>query len=295
MMERLVYINGEFLPASEAKVSVYDKGYLFGDGVFEGIRAYGGRIFRLDEHLKRLYRSAKAILIDIPLSFEEMKSAVIETVRRNNLKDAYIRLIVSRGIGDLGLDITKCKKPTVVIIADEIALFPKEIYEKGIEVIISSVRASYGDVLPPQIKSLNYLSHILAKWEATRAGVPEAILLSREGYVTEGSAENIFIVKDKCLITPPSWVGILEGITREAVLEIAWDIEEVEDIIEDVFTRYDLYVADECFLCGTAAEVVPVVKVDGRVIGDGKPGPITREIMKRFRELVSKEGVEVYL
>lgn len=294
-MERLVYINGEFLPASEAKVSVYDKGYLFGDGVFEGIRAYNGRIFRLDEHLKRLYKSAKAILIDIPLSFDEMRAAVIETVRRNNLKDAYIRLIVSRGIGDLGLDITKCKKPTVVIIADEIALFPKEIYEKGIEVIISSIRASYGDVLPPQIKSLNYLSHILAKWEATRAGVPEAILLSREGYVTEGSAENIFIVKDKCLITPPSWVGILEGITREAILEIAWDIEEVEDIVEDVFTRYDLYVADECFLCGTAAEVVPVVKVDGRVIGDGKPGPITREIMKRFRELVSKEGVEVYL
>ncbi|MCS7232944.1 MAG: branched-chain-amino-acid transaminase [Synergistetes bacterium] len=294
-MERLVYVNGEFLPAREAKVSVYDKGFLFGDGVFEGIRAYNGRIFRLDEHLVRLYKSAKAILLNIPLSFEEMRAAVIETVKRNNLKDAYIRLIVTRGIGDLGLDITKCKNPTVVIIADEIALFPKEIYEKGIEVITSSIRASYGDIIPPQIKSLNYLSHILAKWEATRAGVAEAILLSREGYVTEGSAENIFIVKDKCLITPPSWVGILEGITREAVLEIAWDIEEVEDIIEDVFTRYDLYVADECFLCGTAAEVVPVVKVDGRIIGDGKPGPITREIMNRFRELVSKEGVEIYL
>lgn len=294
-MERLVYINGEFLPASEAKVSVYDKGFLFGDGVFEGIRAYDGKIFRLDEHLKRLYKSARTVLIDVPLSFDEMREAVIETVRKNQLRDAYIRLIVTRGIGDLGLDLTKCKNPTVVIIADEIALFPKEIYEKGIEVITSSIRASYGDVLPPQIKSLNYLSHILAKWEATQANVAEAILLSREGYVTEGSAENIFIVRDKCLITPPSWVGILEGITREAVLEIAWEIDEVEDIIEDVFTRYDLYVADECFLCGTAAEVVPVVKVDGRTIGDGKPGPITREIMKRFRELVSKEGVEIYL
>lgn len=294
-MERLVYINGEFLPASEAKVSVYDKGFLFGDGVFEGIRAYDGKIFRLDEHLKRLYKSARTVLIDVPLSFDEMREAVIETVRKNQLRDAYIRLIVTRGIGDLGLDLTKCKNPTVVIIADEIALFPKEIYEKGIEVITSSIRASYGDVLPPQIKSLNYLSHILAKWEATQANVAEAILLSREGYVTEGSAENIFIVRDKCLITPPSWVGILEGITREAVLEMAWEIDEVEDIIEDVFTRYDLYVADECFLCGTAAEVVPVVKVDGRTIGDGKPGPITREIMKRFRELVSKEGVEIYL
>ncbi|MBC7332710.1 MAG: branched-chain-amino-acid transaminase [Synergistetes bacterium] len=294
-MERVVYINGEFLPASEAKVSVYDKGFLFGDGVFEGIRAYDGKIFRLDEHLKRLYKSARTVLIDVPLSFDEMREAVIETVRKNQLRDAYIRLIVTRGIGDLGLDLTKCKNPTVVIIADEIALFPKEIYEKGIEVITSSIRASYGDVLPPQIKSLNYLSHILAKWEATQANVAEAILLSREGYVTEGSAENIFIVRDKCLITPPSWVGILEGITREAVLEIAWEIDEVEDIIEDVFTRYDLYVADECFLCGTAAEVVPVVKVDGRTIGDGKPGPITREIMKRFRELVSKEGVEIYL
>ncbi len=293
-MSRLVYINGEFVPSEEAKISVFDKGFLFGDGVFEGIRAYEGRIFRLDEHLKRLYNSAKALLINVPLSFEDMRKAVIETVKRNNLKDAYIRLIVTRGIGDLGLDITKCKNPSVVIIADEIALFPKEIYEKGIEVITSSIRASYGDVLPPQIKSLNYLSHILAKWEATNAKVQEAILLSREGYVTEGSAENIFIVRDKCLITPPSWVGILEGITRSAVLEIAWEIEEVEDIIEDVFTRYDLYVADECFLCGTAAEVVPVVKVDGRVIGDGVPGPITREIMRRFRELVSTEGVDVY-
>ncbi len=294
MGEKLVYINGEFYPATEAKISVFDRGFLFGDGVFEGIRVYDGKIFKLDEHLKRLYRSAHAVLIRISLTFDELRKAVIETVRKNNLKDAYIRLIVSRGIGDLGLDITKCKTPTIVIIADDISLFPKEIYEKGIEAITSSIRASYGNILPPQVKSLNYLSHILAKWEAINAGAHEAIMLTREGYVAEGTGENIFIIRDKCLITPPSWAGALEGITREAILEISWEIEEIEDIIEDIFTRYDLYVADECFLCGTAAEVVPVVKIDGRAIGDGKPGSITREIMKRFRERVVQEGVDVY-
>ncbi|MCD6362755.1 MAG: branched-chain-amino-acid transaminase [Synergistetes bacterium] len=294
MGERFVYINGEFYPSSEAKISVFDKGFLFGDGVFEGIRVYNGRIFKLDDHLKRLYRSARAILVEIPLSFDELKEAVIETVRKNQLKEAYIRLIVSRGIGDLGLDPTKCSKPTIVIIVDEIALFSKEIYEKGIEAITSSVRASYGDILPPQVKSLNYLSHILAKWEAINAGVHEAIMLTREGFVAEGTGENIFIIRDGYLITPPSWVGALEGITREIVLEISWEIEEIEDIIEDIFTRFDLYVADECFLCGTAAEIVPVVKVDGRVIGSGKPGNITREIMRRFRERINREGVDAF-
>ncbi len=294
MGEKLVYINGEFYPAAEAKISVFDKGFLFGDGVFEGIRVYDGKVFKLDDHLKRLYRSAHALLIKIPLAFDELRKAVIETVRRNELKDAYIRLIVSRGLGDLGLDITKCKTPTIVIIADNISLFPEEFYEKGIEVITSSIRASYGDILPPQVKSLNYVSRILAKWEAVSAGAHEAIMLTREGYVAEGTGENIFIIRDKCLITPPSWVGALEGITREVILEISWEIEEIEDIIEDIFTRYDLYVADECFLCGTAAEIVPVVKIDGRSIGDGKPGSITREIMKRFRERAIQEGVDVY-
>lgn len=291
-MSILIYLNGKYVPKEEAKVSVFDHGYLYGDGVFEGIRAYGGRVFRLDEHLKRLYDSAKVIKLQIPLTFEELKEALLETLRKNKLQDAYIRLVVSRGEGDLGLDPRKCPRPTVVIIADKIKLYPAEMYENGLKVITVPTRRNAPESLNPMIKSLNYLNNILAKMEATLAGVEEAILLNADGYVAECTGDNLFVVKGDELYTPPTYLGTLVGVTRNAVMELARGLGmKVE---EKIFTRYDLYVADEVFLTGTAAEVVPVVEIDGRIIKDGRPGKNTRKLINAFRELTQREGTPIY-
>ncbi|NLU11279.1 MAG: branched-chain-amino-acid transaminase [Tepidanaerobacter acetatoxydans] len=287
-----VYVNGQYFPKEEAKISVFDHGFLYGDGVFEGIRAYGGKVFRLNEHIDRLYNGARGIMIDIPLKKEEMAEVVLETLRRNELKDAYIRLVISRGTGDLGLDPRKCKTPTIICITDKIVLYPEELYNKGMEIITAATRRNRPEGVNPQMKSLNYLNNIMAKLEANLAGAPEAMLLNNEDYVAECTGDNIFIVKDGVLITPPPYVGILVGITRNAIMELAEKIGiKVE---EKVFTRYEVFTADECFLSGTAAEAVPVVKVDGRQIADGKPGPITNKILKEFKELIKTEGTEIY-
>lgn len=287
-----IYVDGRYYPKEEAKISVFDHGFLYGDGVFEGIRAYNGRVFKLKEHIDRLYNGARGIMINVPLTKEEMTEVVLETLRRNQLQDAYIRLVISRGAGDLGLDPKKCSKPTVVCIADKIVLYPEELYEKGMEIITAATRRNRPEGVNPQMKSLNYLNNIMAKLEANLAGAPEALLLNNEDYVAECTGDNIFIVKNGVLITPPPYVGILVGITRNAIIEAAERLGiKVE---EKVFTRYEVFTADECFLSGTAAEAVPVVKVDGRPIADGKPGPITKQIIKEFKELIKTEGTEIY-
>lgn len=288
----VVYLNGEFVPKEEAKISVFDHGLLYGDGVFEGIRSYNGRVFKLGEHLKRLYNSAKAIRLKIPLDIKEMESALLETLRRNNLHDAYIRLVVTRGEGDLGLDPDKCREPTVFIITDKIVLYPKKFYDEGLEIVTAATRRNIPEAVNPRIKSLNYLNNILAKLEGKLANAPEALMLNAEGYVVECTGDNIFIVKDNVLITPPIHVGILEGVTRDAVIEIANEIGiRVE---EKAFTRYELYIADECFLTGTAAEIIPVVKIDGRTIGDGLPGAMTEKLAAEFRKLTKTTGTPIY-
>lgn len=292
-MGLIVYLNGEFVPEEEAKVSVFDHGLLYGDGVFEGIRAYNGRVFRLREHLDRLYDSARSINLDIGLSKEEMLEVVLETVRRNRLRDAYIRLVVARGSGDLGLDPRKCKRPTIFCIAAHIELYPKELYEKGLELVTVATRRNLPEAINPRIKSLNYLNNILAKIEATLAGASEGLMLNQEGYVAEATGDNIFLVKNGVLITPPPYVGILEGITRNAVMELA--ARQGIEVREAVFTRHDVYTADECFLTGTAAEIIPVVKLDGRPIGQGRPGPVTKGLMRAFHELTRVEGEPIYL
>lgn len=291
-MSRIIYVNGSFVPEEEAKISVFDHGFLYGDGVFEGIRAYSGRVFRLDEHLTRLYESAKSIMLKVPESFDEMKEAILETIRQNRLQEAYLRIVVSRGTGDLGLDPRKCPKATTVIIASSIVLYPQELYEKGLSVITVATRRNVPDALDPKIKSLNYLNNVLVKIEANRAGVMEAIMLNAQGYVSEGAADNIFIVKRGKIFTPPPYVGALEGITRQAVIDLA--SEAGLTVLEQPFTRHDLYVAEECFLTGTAAEVIPVIDVDGRQIGQGEPGPITQDLMKRFRALTGTTGAPIY-
>ncbi|MGB9877663.1 MAG: branched-chain-amino-acid transaminase [bacterium] len=288
----LIYLNGKLVPKEEAKISVFDHGFLYGDGVFEGIRIYNGRIFKLKEHIERLFHSAHAIALKPPLSEEELLHATVETVRANNLLDGYIRIVISRGEGDLGLDPQKCPQPTVVIIADKIAIYPEEVYKKGMKIITVSTRRNSPQALNPNIKSLNYLNNILAKIEANKANVPEAIMLSIEGYVAEATGDNIFIVKNKNLITPPLHLGVLPGITRQTVIELAKERGIMTE--EKPFTLYDVYTADECFLTGTAAEIVPVVEVDGREINGGVPGEITLLLMKDFHEYVKKEGVEVY-
>lgn len=286
-----VYIDGKFYDKEEAKISVFDHGLLYGDGVFEGIRSYNRRVFKLSEHIDRLYNSAKAIMLDIPMSKREMEQAVIETLKINNLSDAYIRLIVTRGVGDLGLDPRKCKNPSVIIITDKIVLYPQEFYEKGLEVITVSTRRNFPSAINPAIKSLNYLNNIFAKIEAIKAGCEEAIMLNNDGYVAECTGDNIFIVKNNVLITPPIYIGALPGITRETVIEIAKTKLKLLTK-EEPFTIYHVYTADECFLTGTAAEVIPVVKVDSRTINDGKPGEITKQIMKEFKELTRTTGVQ---
>ena len=288
----LIYIDGEFLPKAEAKVSVFDHGLLYGDGVFEGIRSYNGRVFKLDEHLERLYDSAKSIMLEIPISIETMKETVLETLRRNHLREAYIRLIITRGVGDLGLDPDKCPKPSIIIIADKIVLYPQKYYEDGLEIVTASVRRNYAEAINPRIKSLNYLNNILAKIEGKQAGAEEVLMLNREGYVVECSGDNIFWIKNGTLVTPPVHMGILEGVTRNSVIDLAR--EAGIRVEERVFTRHDLYVADECFLTGTAAEVIPVVKIDRRSIGDRQPGKITQRLITAFRQLANSTGTPIY-
>lgn len=289
--ELLVWINGELVPKSQAKVSVFDHGFLYGDGVFEGIRSYDGKVFMLDEHLDRLYESAKSIWLNIPLTKEQMKEAILQTLRANKLRDAYIRVVVSRGEGDLGLDPRKCHKPNVIIITDRIELFPSELYERGIEMVTVSVRRNSPQALNPNIKSLNYLNNILAKIEAINAGKPEGLMLTLDGYVAEGTGENIFIVKGGKLLTPPAHMGILKGITRQVVMKLAQEMGFT--VKEEVLTLHDVYTADECFITGTAAEIVPVVKLDGRTIGEGAPGPITKALIQKFRAYTRQVGVPI--
>lgn len=291
-MSLQIYIDGVYYPKETASVSVYDHGLLYGDGIFEGIRAYAGRVFRLEEHLERLYQSARSLLIDIPLSIEEMTETVLETLRRNELRDAYIRLVVTRGRGDLGLDPRKCPKASVVIIADVIKLYPRETYEEGLRLMIASTRKNSPDALSPRIKSLNYLNNILAKMEAINAGCAEAVMLDRHGYLTECTSENIFLIRKGVLYTPTAVVGILEGITRSVVMELAQTLGHQVQMA--FLTTHDLYVSDECFVTGTGAEIIPVVSLCGREIGSGKPGPITKKLLSRFRELTQTEGTEIY-
>ncbi|UMZ75204.1 branched-chain-amino-acid transaminase [Natranaerofaba carboxydovora] len=291
-MSKLVYLNGEFVAEEEAKVSVWDHGYLYGDGVFEGIRAYNGRIFKLKEHVKRLFESAKSIMLEINMTEEEMCKAIAQTVKKNELKDAYIRVVVSRGVGDLGLDPNNCTKSQVVIIASKITLFSDDLYENGLEVVTVATRRNAHEALNPKIKSLNYLNNILVKIEANLAGVKEALMINNEGYVAEGSGDNVFIIKDGVIYTPPPYAGILNGITRQTVMELAE--EKGYPVKEELFTRHDVYVSDECFLTGTAAEIIPVIKVDGRSIGNGNPGTITKDLMELFREHTLNNGVSIY-
>jgi branched-chain amino acid aminotransferase len=284
-----IFLGGEFVKKEDAVVSVFDHGFLYGDGVFEGIRVYSGNDFRLDAHLKRLYESAQSIMLNIPYTQEEMTQLIIETIRKNQLESAYIRVVVSRGKGNLGLDPSSCSKPSVIIIAEELSMYPKEYYERGIKIASVASRRNRPDVLSPQIKSLNYLNNILVKLEANQAGVEEALMLNDQGYVTEGSADNIFIVKNGTIYTPPVYLGALEGITRNAILDIAR--AKGLDVRESPFTRHDVYVADEVFLTGTAVEVIAVIDVDGRKISDGKPGEVTKVLLEEFRKIVTTDGV----
>lgn len=292
MNHQLIYLNGQFVNKKDAVVSVYDHGFLYGDGVFEGIRMYEGNVFRLQDHVNRLYDSAKSIMLSIPYSKQELSDLIVETLKINNLLNAYIRVVVSRGVGNLGLDPSSCSQPQVIVIAEELTLFPKRLYETGIDIVSVATRRNRSDVLSPKVKSLNYLNNILVRIEANLAGVSEALMLNDQGYVAEGSADNIFIVKNGEILTPPGYVGALEGITRNVVMEIAHNLGFT--MREQVFTRHDVYVADEVFLTGTAAEVIAVVKVDGRTIGEGKPGSYTNRLLEEFRKVVVEDGTKVY-
>ncbi|NCZ95804.1 MAG: branched-chain-amino-acid transaminase [Verrucomicrobia bacterium] len=287
----IIYIDGKFYPEEEAKISVFDHGLLYGDGVFEGIRAYEGRVFKLEEHLRRLEDSAKAILLKIPLDREEMRAAVLETCKRNKMKSGYLRLVVTRGKGYLGLSPDRCKKPTVIIIASELELYPEKYYREGLRVVTVATWRNSPAALDPGIKSLNYLNNILAKIEGQQAGAQEVILLNPQGLVAECSGDNIFFIRDQVLVTPKLSSGALNGITRNTVLEIAreagWKTRE------DDVRRYDLFTAEEMFLTGTGAEVIPVVEVDGRAIGTGKPGKHTADLIRRYHKLVTTTGTKI--
>lgn len=278
-----IYIDGEYFDKQDAKVSVFDHGLLYGDGVFEGIRVYGGKIFKREEHIDRLWDSAKAIWLEIPMTKEKMIEDMEQTVALNEIKDGYIRLIVTRGIGDLGLDPEKCVKPSIIIIAAGIALYSPELYEKGLEIVTVNTPRNHPAALSPRIKSLNYLSSILAKIEGKQAGCIEVLMLNHKGELAECSADNVFLIRKGRLLTPPVDAGILEGITRNTVMDLAR--EAGIEVMEIPLTKYDAYVADECFLTGSAAEVIAVVKIDGRVIGEGKPGPITKQLKELFVKL----------
>lgn len=281
-MSQWVYLDGEFYEKNEAKVSVFDHGLLYGDGVFEGIRAYNGRVFKLDEHIERLYESAKAILLDIDMTRDEMKKVVCASCAKNGIRDGYIRLVVTRGVGDLGLNPYLCKKASVICIAATIQLYPQELYDKGMKIITVPTARNYHDSINPRIKSLNYLNNIMAKIEAIQSGVPEAIMLNTQGYVAECTGDNLFLIKKGKLITPSIASGALEGITRNAVIELAK--KRGIEVVEDFVTRFEVYNAEECFLTGTAAELVPVIQVDSRVIGNGHVGKVFQELLADFRE-----------
>jgi len=287
-----VFIDGKFCDEQDAKVSVFDHGLLYGDGIFEGIRAYNGRVFKLKEHIDRLFYSAKAILLDLPMTHAALMAATVETCRVNDLRDCYIRLVVTRGVGTLGLNPNRCANPSVIIIAGKIQLYPAELYHEGMAIITVPTVRNLHSALNPAIKSLNYLNNILAKIEANQAGCEEAILLNSEGYVSECTGDNIFIVREGQLLTPPLSAGALYGITRRVVMELAAKSGLV--VGEPNLTRYDVFNAEECFLTGTVAEIVPVVKVDGRVIGNGKPGPITTRLVAEYHALTKTTGEPIY-
>ena len=290
--ESRIYIDGKFYPEADAKVSVFDHGLLYGDGVFEGIRFYNGRVFRLEEHLARLWDSARSICLEVPISVSEMTEALLETIRQNGLHDGYIRLVLTRGVGNLGLNPAQCKRPSVIIIAAIVALYPTEAYEKGLTVMTCATRRTNPGALNPAVKSLNYLNNVMARIEANLAGADEALMLNDHGNVAECTADNVFIIKQGRIFTPPISAGALRGITRSVAFEIA--AETGIKVTETDITRHDVFTADECFLTGTAAEVIPVVKADGRVIGNGKPGPISLRMIARFREITRETGTAIY-
>ncbi len=299
-MELQIFLDGKWYPKNEAKISVFDHGLLYGDGVFEGIRSYGGLVFKLREHLVRLWESAHTLMLEIPMTQKEMERAIIETLRKNRLRDAYIRVVVTRGTGDLGLDPAKCKKPTVFIITDKIVLYPNTLYRNGLEIITVPTVRNLPEAVNPSIKSLNYLNNILAKIEAKNSGCMEALMLNHQGYVAECTGDNVFMVKKNgangggpLLLTPPIYLGALKGITRGAIIELAKSKKIPFE--ERILTRHDLFNADEVFLTGTAAEVIPVVKIDGRIIGTGKPGKITESLRSAFRALTRRDGVKYHL
>jgi branched-chain amino acid aminotransferase len=287
-----IYIDGQFYSERDARISVFDHGLLYGDGIFEGIRAYNGRVFKLKEHIDRLFWSARSILLKIPLSHAEIMAAVVETCRRNRIRDGYIRLVVTRGAGTLGLNPNRCKNPSVIIIAGKIQLYPPELYERGMEIVTVPTTRNLHSALNPAIKSLNYLNNIMAKIEANNAGCQEAVMLNPEGFVAECTGDNLFILSNEQLVTPPLAAGALHGITRQVVMDLA--IASGLKVGEPNLTRYDLFNADECFLTGTGAELVPVVKIDGRVIGTGKPGPVTKSLVVQFRALTKASGEPIY-
>ncbi|MDR1145894.1 MAG: branched-chain-amino-acid transaminase [Verrucomicrobiales bacterium] len=287
-----IYLNGEFYDRENAKISVFDHGLLYGDGVFEGIRAYNGRVFRLREHVTRLFNSAKAILLAIPLTMEEIEEVVLATCRQNNLRDAYIRLVVTRGVGDLGLNPNKCGRPTIFCIATGITIYPDEVYEKGLKLVTAATQRVPQNSLSSAVKSLNYLNQILARLEGNLAGADELIVLNHEGYVAECSADNIFVWRAGRLVTPPISAGALGGITRQTVIQLAPEVGVT--ISEENLTRYDLWTADEIFLTGTAVEVVPARELDGRVIGSGKMGPLTRKFIEAYRRLTRSTGAAIF-
>ncbi|MDO4586834.1 MAG: branched-chain-amino-acid transaminase [Planctomycetia bacterium] len=287
-MSLKIYINGELVPQEDAKISVFDHGFLFGDGIFEGMRSYNGKVFRMNDHIDRLWDSAKTLGFEIPVSKEEMIQAVYQTLKANNISDGYIRLIVTRGCGTLGLDAHLCGTPQIVIITNLLSLYSSDLYEKGIKIVTASTIRMPSSSLNPRVKSLNYLNNIMAKIEGHNAGCEEAMMLNHKGDVAECTGDNIFIVRKGKLLTPPIDACILEGITRNAVIDVANQIGL--DVAEKAFTRHDVYCAEECFMTGSAAELIPVIEVDGRAIGTGKPGPITKRILTAFRELVASEN-----
>ena len=288
-----IYLDGDYVKLDDAKISVFDHGLLYGDGIFEGIRVYNDRIFKLDEHIQRFFEGAKAIMLDLPLGFDEIAEMIIETCRRNQVHDGYIRLVATRGMGDLGISPSKCEKPTIFCIAGTISVYPEEMYKSGISVITAQQRRNNSTILDTQIKSLNYLNNILARIEANHAGVHEAIMLSQNGVVAECTVANIFIVKEGIFYTPPTYCGALDGITRRTVIELAR--EAGFELQEKEFTLYNVYNADECFLTGTGAECIAVTSADRRVIGAGVAGPITEQILTLYRNYVRSNGTEIYV
>ena len=290
--ESMIYIDGKFYTQTNAKVSVFDHGLLYGDGIFEGIRFYNGRVFRLEEHLDRLWDSARSICLEIPMSKREMTEALLETIRQNDLRDGYIRQVVTRGVGNLGLNPAHCERPSVIIIAATVALYPESAYKNGLTVVTCATRRTNPASLNPAVKSLNYLNNVMARIEANLAGADEALMLNDAGNVAECTADNVFVIKRGQIFTPPITAGALRGITRSVAFEIAAELGL--KVTETDITRHDVFIADECFLTGTAAEVIPVIKVDGRPIGTGKPGPISARMIARFRELTRESGTEIY-